>query len=59
MGMGKRHKHIGYFENQEEAFQAYKQAKETYVKSLAEKWKGFLNERAYYALNNFVVDIDD
>ena len=59
MGMGKRHKHIGYFENQEEAFQAYKQAKETYVKSLAEKWKGFLDERAYYALNNFVVDIDD
>lgn len=59
MGTGKRHKHLGYFENQEDAFRVYKQAKKAYVKSLAEKWKGFLDERAYVALTNFVVNIDD
>ena len=42
-----------------EAFNAYKQAKEKYLKELAEKWKSQIDERAYNALMNYEVHIDD
>lgn len=41
------------------AFAAYKKAKETYLVELAEKWKGKIDDRAYEALMNYEVDIDD
>ena len=39
----------------EEAFQAYKQAKETYIKLQAEKWKDQIDVRAYEALMRYEV----
>ena len=50
---------LGYFNTELEAFNAYKQAKESYIKELAEEYKGMLDPRAYNALQNYVVDIDD
>ena len=55
---GKR-EHLGYFKTEIEAFNAYKKAKESFVKEQAEKWKGKIDERAYEALMNYTVDIDD
>jgi hypothetical protein len=50
---------IGYFETPEEAFLAYKNRKEEIAKLLAEKWKDKIDPRAYEALKNFTVNIDD
>ena len=43
----------------EEAFQAYKQAKEKYIKSLANKWKDKIDPRVYEALMNWEVEGTD
>lgn len=51
--------YIGYFNTPEEAFYAYKEAKENHAKELAEKWKDKIDPRAYEALMNYEVDIDD
>ena len=51
--------HLGYFKTEIEAFNAYKQAKEIYTKELANKWKGKIDDRAYEALMNYEVNIDD
>lgn len=50
---------LGIFNTLEEAFQAYKQAKEAYIKSQAEKWKNFIDLRAYEALMRYEVQITD
>lgn len=50
---------LGYFDNPIDAFNAYKVAKEDYLKSLAEKWKGKIDTRAYEALINYQVEITD
>ena len=52
-------KHLGLFNTEIEAFNAYKQAKENYIKELANKWKGQIDERAYEALMNYQVEITD
>ena len=57
-GKGKQ-KHLGYFNTEIEAHLAYKQAKESYLKELADKYKDLLDPRAYEALYNYTVDIDD
>jgi len=54
-----RLKHIGLFANPEEAFFAYKAAKEARIKTLAEKWKHLLDERVFQALLKYTVDIAD
>ena len=51
--------HLGYFKTEIEAFNAYKQAKESFVKEQAEKWKGNIDDRAYEALMNYTVEITD
>ena len=51
--------YLGLFKTEIEAFRAYKQAKETFVKERAEKWKDKIDERAYKALMNYTVEIDD
>ena len=51
--------HLGYFKTEIEAFNAYKEAKESFVKEQANKWKGQIDERAYEALLNYEVNIDD
>lgn len=50
---------IGSFKNPEDAFQAYKVVKEGHIKSVAEKWKGLIDCRAYEALMNYNVEISD
>jgi len=52
-------RNLGYFTTPEEAFQAYKVAKEANIKAVAEKWKDQLDERVYQALLNYTVDITD
>ena len=42
-----------------EAFNAYKQAKEAFVKEQANKWKDEIDLRAYEALMSYEVNIDD
>ena len=51
--------YLGSFKTELEAFNAYKEAKETFVKEQAEKWKGKIDERAYEALINYTVEITD
>ena len=55
---GKR-EHLGYFKTELEAFNAYKKAKEAFVKEQANKWKGKIDERAYEALMAYTVEITD
>ena len=55
---GKR-KNLGYFTAPEEAFQAYKLAKEAYIKVVAQKWQHLLDERVFQALMSYEVAIDD
>ena len=51
--------HLGVFKTEIEAFNAYKKAKESFVKEQAEKWKGKIDDRAYNALINYQANIDD
>ena len=55
---GKQEK-LGSFNTEIEAFNAYKVAKEVFVKEQAEKWKSQIDPRAYNALINYTVNIDD
>ena len=50
---------LGYFKTELEAFKAYKQAKESFIKEQANKWVGKIDPRAYNALMNYEVSIDD
>ena len=52
-------RHIGYFNTPEEAFAAYKEVKEAFIKTQAEKWKAFIDPRAYQALMAYEVSITD
>ena len=51
--------YLGSFKTEIEAFDAYKQAKESFIKGLANKWQGKIDERAYKALMSYTVTIDD
>ena len=51
--------YLGYFKTELEAYNAYKTAKESFVKEQAEKWKDKIDPRAYEALMNYKVEITD
>ena len=51
--------HRGIFNTPEEAFQAYKQAKEAFIKRQAEKWKAHIDPRAFAALMAYTILITD
>ena len=51
--------HLGFFNTEIEAFNAYKVAKESFVKEQAEKYKSQIDHRAYEALMNYTVEITD
>lgn len=50
---------IGVFPTLEEAFQAYKVAKEAWIKEVADKWKDKLDKKVYDALYQYEVEIND
>ena len=50
---------LGTFNTEIEAFNAYKKAKETFIKEQANKWKTQIDPRAYNALMNYTVEITD
>lgn len=50
---------LGLFNTPEEAFQAYKQAKECYIKDTANKWRDQIDPRTYEALMNYKVEMTD
>lgn len=52
-------KHLGYFDTPEEAFYAYKLAKEALAKVLASHYTGWVDNRVIFALNNLNIDIGD
>ena len=52
-------KHLGWFNTEIEAFNAYKTAKEDYIKSLANKWKDQIDPKVYEALMKYEVEITD
>lgn len=51
--------HIGLFSSPEEAFLAYKEAKEAWIKEVADKWKDKLDQKVYKALYEYQVEITD
>ena len=55
---GKR-EHLGLFNTEIEAFNAYKEAKESFIKEQANNWKDQIDPRAYKALMNYTVEITD
>lgn len=54
-----RNKALGYFDNEIDAFNAYKEAKEFRIKFLADKYRDELTDKAYNALMNYTVEITD
>lgn len=50
---------LGSFDTPEEAFYVYKQAKELYIKDVANKWRLNLDPRAYEALMCYKIEISD
>lgn len=50
---------LGSYTTMEEAFNAYKKAKEAHVKEVANKWKDKIDPRVYEALMDWEVNIDD
>mgnify|MGYP000479270448 CR=1 FL=1 len=55
---GKR-EHLGCFNTEIEAFNAYKKAKEAFIKEQANQWKSEIDPRAYNTLMNYEVNIND
>ena len=54
-----KQEYLGSFKTELEAFNAYKQAKESFIKEQANKWKDQIDIRAYEALMNYQVNITD
>jgi hypothetical protein len=52
-------KYLGIFDTPEEAFEAYKIAKEKHIKEVANKWKNKINTKVYQALIDYKVEIND
>ena len=55
----KQQKHLGVFNSTQEAFLAYKKYKESYIKKVADKYKGQIKDNVYEALYKWEVEIND
>ena len=51
--------YLGSYDTPNEAFLAYKIAKEQYIKQIAEKYKSQIPYELYQAMMNYEVEIDD
>lgn len=56
---GAKRRYLGVYATPEEAFVAYKKAKETHIALVAEKYKEVLDPRAYVALQCYQVEATD
>ena len=56
---GGKNYNLGLFNTPEEAFQAYKVVKESYIKEVADEWKDKINHKVYKAMYNYKVEITD
>lgn len=54
-----KERHLGCFRNQDDAFQAYKEFKEGYIKEVAEQYKTRVDARVYNALIGYEVNEND
>ena len=54
-----KQRHIGYFNNQIDAFSAYKVVKESTIKDVAVKYKDFIDQRTYEAMVGWEVTLKD
>ena len=52
-------KYLGSYDTPEEAFQAYKQFKENYIKQVADEYKDSIPEKLYNAMYEYAVEIED
>jgi hypothetical protein len=52
-------KHVGYFSNVSDAFEAYKVTKEKHIQRVAEKYVDVIDRRCYDALMNYKVEVTD
>ena len=59
MNRGGKKTHMGLFSCPEEAFCAYKEAKEDYIKQVADKYKDQIDPRVYEVLMKYQVEITD
>lgn len=59
LSIDSKSKYLGLFDSPEEAFEAYKIAKEGEAKRLAEVWNGKVDSKVLEALLNFTVSIED
>ena len=59
LSRGNGMEHLGYYTTPIEAFQAYKKAKEQYIKEVAEEYKDKIPQKLYDAMMNYEVEIDD
>lgn len=55
---GRSH-YLGSFNTPEEAFYAYKAAKEAHIKQMADKYKQWLPDKVYQAMYAYEIDIND
>lgn len=51
--------HLGYYDNPEDAFYAYKNYKEKYIKELAEMYKNVIPQELYEAMIRYEIEITD
>ena len=51
--------HLGFYDDIECAFLAYKQAKEDYIKEVANKFKDVIEDKVYEILMEYEVNVDD
>lgn len=51
--------HSGIYNTPEEAFSAYKAAKESYIKQVAKEYQPFLSKECYSAMMSYTVSIND
>lgn len=56
---GDSRRHLGTFNTEIEAFKAFKTARESYIKRMANKYKAELTEPYYLAMLNYQVEITD
>ena len=52
-------KYLGYFDTADEGFEAYKKAKEEYIKEVADEYKDKIPAKLYEAMYSYEVNIDD